>query len=105
MPSFSLAEAVFDVEFGWRESSREGVELDPMTDDRLTTSSSNCFIQEARAAVAVCPPESEPTSAQRSQAATIRVLHVINGEHYAGAERVQDLLALRLPEFGVEASF
>lgn len=31
-----------------------------------------------------------------------RVLHVINGEHYSGAERVQDLLALRLPEFGVE---
>lgn len=29
-----------------------------------------------------------------------RVLHVINGEHYSGAERVQDLLALRLPECG-----
>ncbi len=28
------------------------------------------------------------------------VLHVIHGEHYAGAERVQDLLAQRLPEFG-----
>lgn len=28
------------------------------------------------------------------------VLHVINGEHYAGAERVQDLLAASLPEFG-----
>jgi glycosyltransferase involved in cell wall biosynthesis len=35
-------------------------------------------------------------------AAPVRVLHLINGEHYAGAERVQDLLALRLPEFGVE---
>ena len=33
---------------------------------------------------------------------TVRVLHLVNGEHYAGAERVQDLLALRLPEFGVE---
>jgi glycosyltransferase involved in cell wall biosynthesis len=32
----------------------------------------------------------------------IRVLHLINGEHYAGAERVQDLLAVRLPEFGIE---
>jgi glycosyltransferase involved in cell wall biosynthesis len=31
----------------------------------------------------------------------IRVLHLINGEHYAGAERVQDLLALRLPECGI----
>lgn len=37
--------------------------------------------------------------------ATTRVLHVINGEHYSGAERVQDLLALRLPDFGVEAAF
>jgi glycosyltransferase involved in cell wall biosynthesis len=33
------------------------------------------------------------------------VLHVVNGEHFAGAERVQDLLALRLPEFGIETSF
>ena len=34
---------------------------------------------------------------------TVRVLHVINGEHYSGAERVQDLLALRLPDAGVRA--
>ncbi len=34
-----------------------------------------------------------------------RVMHVINGEHYAGAERVQDLLALRLGEFGYEVGF
>jgi glycosyltransferase involved in cell wall biosynthesis len=33
------------------------------------------------------------------------VLHVINGEHYSGAERVQDLLAQRLPEFGFEVGF
>ena len=35
----------------------------------------------------------------------VRVLHVINGEHYSGAERVQDLLALGLPEFGFEVGF
>jgi len=35
----------------------------------------------------------------------VRVLHVINGELYSGAERVQDLLALRLPEFGYEVGF
>lgn len=34
-----------------------------------------------------------------------RVLHIINGEFFAGAERVQDLLALRLPEFGVDCGF
>ena len=34
---------------------------------------------------------------------TIPVLHVINGEHYAGAERVQDLLALNLGQFGFRA--
>ena len=35
----------------------------------------------------------------------IRILHVINGEFYSGAERVQDLLALRLPEFGFDVGF
>lgn len=30
---------------------------------------------------------------------------MINGEHYSGAERVQDLLASRLPEFGYQVSF
>jgi glycosyltransferase involved in cell wall biosynthesis len=36
---------------------------------------------------------------------TVNVLHLINGEHYAGAERVQDLLARRLPEFGFRVGF
>lgn len=36
---------------------------------------------------------------------TARVLHVINGEHYSGAERVQDLLALNLPHFGFGVGF
>lgn len=35
----------------------------------------------------------------------VRVLHVINGEHYSGAERVQDLLALNLPDVGFSAAF
>jgi glycosyltransferase involved in cell wall biosynthesis len=37
--------------------------------------------------------------------ATRRVLHVINGEHYSGAERVQDLLAENLPPCGFEVGF
>ena len=36
---------------------------------------------------------------------TIRVLHLINGEHYAGAERVQDLLAKHLPAMGFSVGF
>ncbi|MDA7977698.1 MAG: glycosyltransferase [Pirellulales bacterium] len=36
---------------------------------------------------------------------TIRALQLINGEHYAGAERVQDNLALQLPVEGVETAF
>ena len=44
-------------------------------------------------AIALPPAERE----QPATVETIRVLHVINGEHYAGAERVQDLLAKRLP--------
>ncbi len=34
-----------------------------------------------------------------------RVLYVINGEFFSGAERVQDLLALRLPDYGYEVGF
>lgn len=44
-------------------------------------------------------------TAASSAIATQRVLHVINGEHYSGAERVQDLLAMQLPQFGFEAGF
>jgi glycosyltransferase involved in cell wall biosynthesis len=35
----------------------------------------------------------------------LRTLHIVNGEHYSGAERVQDLLAQRLPELGVGVDF
>jgi glycosyltransferase involved in cell wall biosynthesis len=34
-----------------------------------------------------------------------KVLHVINGEHYSGAERVQDLLGLQLPAVGFDVGF
>lgn len=36
---------------------------------------------------------------------TTRVLHVINGEHYSGAERVQDLLAMQLASEGFGVDF
>ena len=38
-------------------------------------------------------------------AKTVQVLHLVNGEHYSGAERVQDLLARQLPQFGCEVGF
>jgi glycosyltransferase involved in cell wall biosynthesis len=47
------------------------------------------------------PAENHSATAEK----TVSVLHVINGEHYAGAERVQDLLACTLPKFGFEAGF
>lgn len=34
-----------------------------------------------------------------------KILHIINGEFFAGAERVQDLLALQLPKWGYECGF
>ncbi|GKS70280.1 glycosyl transferase family 1 [Nitrosomonas sp. PY1] len=34
-----------------------------------------------------------------------KVLHIINGEFFSGAERVQDVLALSLPEYGYEVGF
>jgi len=36
---------------------------------------------------------------------TVKILHLVNGEHYSGAERVQDLLALALPQFGYSVGF
>ena len=42
-----------------------------------------------------------PSGSSRSP----RVLHLINGEHFSGAERVQDLLGLSLGQFGFEVSF
>ena len=50
-------------------------------------------------------PALPPSDPAAPAAGTVGVLHLINGEHYAGAERVQDLLAKCLPEFGYHAGF
>ena len=34
-----------------------------------------------------------------------KILYIVNGDFYAGAERVQDILAQRLPEFGYDVEF
>jgi glycosyltransferase involved in cell wall biosynthesis len=56
----------------------------------------------------VAPPPTVMPGAQERvlpTTAVARVLHLVNGEHYAGAERVQDLLAQCLPQCGFEIAF
>ncbi len=55
--------------------------------------------------VSVVQDVAPPLKPARPVVAPVRVLHVINGEHYAGAERVQDLLAGGLPKLGFEVEF
>lgn len=66
-------------------------------------------LEQTAVVVAPRPASAEPAgdceSGSSPSVATTRVLHVINGEHYSGAERVQDLLAGCLPEFGYEVGF
>lgn len=54
-------------------------------------------------------PEFAGTAVRVAPAATsskpVFALHLVNGEHYSGAERVQDLLARQLPRFGCEVGF
>lgn len=50
-------------------------------------------------------PESAPDITAAPARETTRVLYVINGEHYSGAERVQDLLATHLPDYGYDVAF
>lgn len=57
-------------------------------------------------ALATLPNSSvTPEPSDSSDVALRRVLHVINGEHYAGAERVQDLLGLCLPQLHYQVGF
>ena len=51
------------------------------------------------------PPQAPSPSVAQQPRRMSRVLFVMNGEDYSGAERVMDLLALRLPEFGFEVGF
>lgn len=47
----------------------------------------------------------EPNQPCSQQQDLVKVLHLINGEHFSGAERVQDLLAMAMPQFGYSAGF
>ena len=50
--------------------------------------------------LAVSRPDQSQTASAPTK--TVKVLHLINGEHFSGAERVQDLLSMALPQFGYE---
>ncbi|MEZ6137869.1 MAG: glycosyltransferase [Pirellulaceae bacterium] len=54
---------------------------------------------------AVGPTSSAATSSPETGEQLGKVLHVINGEHFSGAERVQQLLGKRLAEFGYATEF
>ena len=41
----------------------------------------------------------------KTSKAKVKILHIINGEFFSGAERVQDVLALSLPDYGYEVGF
>lgn len=75
--------------------------LSPLSTDALTAP---VVIAPVAPPITAAPPGT-PVAETPVAIATARVLHVINGEHYAGAERVQDLLGQHLPPFGYEASF
>ncbi len=45
------------------------------------------------------------SSPRQTHATSLSVLHLINGEHFSGAERVQQLLGKRLPSCGVATDF
>ncbi len=66
------------------------------------TTSSTTHIDIGLAPLAVI---GEMASLIRTPVKTATVLHVINGEHFSGAERVQQLLGKRLEEFGFDARF
>lgn len=59
--------------------------------------------------VATPVPVATATPAGRDDSPTtpdlVPILHLVNGEHYSGAERVQDLLALGLPTTGFDVGF
>jgi glycosyltransferase involved in cell wall biosynthesis len=55
-------------------------------------------------AVPVVVDQRDPAEATLS-VRKVRVLHVVNGEHFAGAERVQSHLGRCLPKFSVAADF
>lgn len=83
---------------------------DPDASPTSSTASSNSGPANTAPPVNGMPPGEESLASARTHQTDEsrkprKILHVINGESFAGAERVQDLLALRLPDFGYEIGF
>lgn len=77
----------------------------PMTPDSLLNPSTAFPVVGAPVAVPVITPRPAVAVPSAQPAITLRVLHVINGEHFSGAERVQSHLGKCLPRWGVAADF
>jgi glycosyltransferase involved in cell wall biosynthesis len=79
---------------------------DPILTDFANSPSLDSFGFPSVALPPVLPnPLDDRTFGTRVARSLKRVLHIVNGEHYSGAERVQDLLALGLPATGYEVAF
>lgn len=65
----------------------------------------NSPVSTATTSVASTLPAPVAPAQPECPATWARVLHLINGEHFSGAERVQQLLGRQLPQFGVESTF
>ncbi|MCO8122525.1 glycosyltransferase [Stieleria sp. TO1_6] len=53
----------------------------------------------------VLPVAQPPADVEKPSLPKLRVLHIVNGEHFSGAERVQSHLGRCLPDFSVDADF
>lgn len=60
---------------------------------------------ESHFRLAAPPVVTAPNPPDSVASRTTAVLHLINGQHYSGAERVQDLLGSGMPAFGYRAGF
>jgi glycosyltransferase involved in cell wall biosynthesis len=71
----------------------------------MTTISSTTNVSFPSLWIPPVPSWNEPAQAKGPLAIDLTALHLINGEHFSGAERVQQLLGKCLSEFGVDANF
>ncbi len=77
----------------------------PWVFDSLTPQSDGTTLVPARVLSSAGETGIRDQAAAAPAPRTIFALHLVNGEHYSGAERVQDLLARQLPRFGCEVGF